>query len=180
MVLTSTSSGPEIPPPTSFVLRPFFVPSAPRGWPLSGLPLLRPGRSGLSLQRRGMIVMIHRCGAGAQTHECHHCPFFFRPRISQRAAPVTSTPAMRRRRGGRTKRAADWVSVSLPEPSIPPPQKPGRAPAEKTAPLNQSRLLVRAPAGTMPSAQFTRHCGAHKFYWHHLRDRLRVSIFAHS
>ena len=35
MVLTSTSSGPELPPPTSFVLRPFFVLSGTRGWLLT-------------------------------------------------------------------------------------------------------------------------------------------------
>ena len=47
-------------------------------------------------------------------------------------------------------------------------KKPGRAPAEKTAPLQQSRLLGRAPVGTMPNGQFTCHCGARKIYWHHL------------
>jgi hypothetical protein len=29
-------------------------------------------------------------------------------------------------------------------------------------------LSPRAPVGTMPINQFTRHCGARKIYWHHL------------
>jgi len=86
---------------------------------------------------------------------------------SQRAAPVTSTPAMGRRRGGGNQRAVDWVSVSQPSRLTPHYKKPGRAPAEKTAPLHQSRL-GRAPVGTTPIDQFTRHCGARKIYWHHL------------
>ena len=71
-------------------------------------------------------------------------------------------------RRGEPERAADWVSVSQPEPPNPPPDKPGRAPAEKTAPLNQSRL-ERAPVGTTPIDQFTRLCGARKIYWHNLK-----------
>jgi hypothetical protein len=56
----TTSSGPEIPPTFMYVLRPFFVLSGARGSGPNGLYPSRPGRRGFSLQRTGMMVMIHR------------------------------------------------------------------------------------------------------------------------
>src|SRR5215218_3336178 len=92
---------------------------------------------------------------------------FLRPLYRALRAPVLvarSVPTARR--GEPTRRR---LGKCIPNPSCLTPyhKKPGHAPAEKTAPLNQSRL-GRAPVGTMPSDQFTRHCGARKIYWHHL------------
>ncbi len=81
--------------------------------------------------------------------------------------PLTSTLAMGRRRGGGSQTRRRLGKCIPTEPSNRHHKKPGRTPAEKTAPLNQSRL-GRAPVGTTPIDQFTRHCGVRKIYWHHL------------